>query len=154
MDGFPIFFSGGDTSVWVECKGGLTWEDVPGFPELQRYEDAVNETSDEVLLIPQSPRIIKKANGYSANILGFIYDGTLWSHAELGRWSGKVGFCHSGNSWKDRMSGEYINGRMGDGQSPEVKLDWRSATQIVRGKRVAFFKGFADSEIEEWGASS
>ena len=47
----PDFLLKGDTSVWVECKGGLTWDDVSNFPELQRYEDAVSGTSDEVLLI-------------------------------------------------------------------------------------------------------
>ncbi len=28
------------------------------------------------------------------------------------------------------------------------------ATLIVRGKRRSFFKGFVDSEVVEWGASS
>ena len=67
----PDFLLRGDTSVYVECKGGLKWEDVPRFPELTRYEDAVSGTSDEVLLIPDAPRRIQNDRGYPASILGY-----------------------------------------------------------------------------------
>lgn len=153
LDGWlPDLLLRGDTHVWVECKGGLEWSEVSTFPDLRRYEDAVSGTEQEVLLIPESPQIITKPNGYAVNVLGFLYDGDLWSYAELGRWSGKVGFCHSANSWKDRMSGEHVkNASFGDGPPPNIEVDWRSATQIVRGKPKSYFKGFVDSEVEEWG---
>lgn len=144
----------GDTRVLVECKGGLKWSEVSAFPDLHRYEDAARRMGWEVLLIPESPQVIKKPNGYNVNALGFLYDGDLWSYAELGRWSGKVGFCHSANSWRDRVSGEAVNLSSGDGQAPSIKVDWRSATLIVRGKRGSFFKAFVDSAVVEWGASS
>ena len=155
LDGWlPDFLLRGDTQVWVECKGGLNWSDVDKFGDLHRYEDAVRGTEQEVLLIPESPKAIKKPNGFTVNVLGFLYDGDLWSHAELGRWTGKAGFCHSGNSWKDRMSGESVkNSSSGDGPPPNIQVDWRSATQIVNGKRKSYFKGFSDSEVEEWGSS-
>ena len=146
----PDFVLWGDTTVYVECKGNLKWSDVPRFPELTRYEDAVSGKSLEVLLIPDTPRSIQNDRGYSDSILGFLYDGNMWSYAELGRWSGRVGFCHSANSWKDRMSGENVQKSMGDGQKPNIEVDWRSAEQIVRGKRVSFFKGSVNAEIEEW----
>ena len=150
----PDFLLRGDTSVYVECKGGLKWEDVPRFPELTRYEDAVSGTSDEVLLIPDAPRRIQNDRGYPASILGFLYDGNIWSYAELNRWSGRVGFCHSANSWRDRMSGENVQGAMGNGQKPEIEVDWRTALQTIRGKRVSHFKPSAVAEIEEWEPSS
>ncbi len=96
---------------------------------------------------------MKNIKGYPASILGFLYDGSIWSHAELGRWSGRVGFCHAANSWKDRMSGENV-GAMGDGQRPDIKIDWRSAKQTVKGKRVAYFKPAVDSDVEEWEPST
>ncbi len=150
----PDFLLQGDTSVFVECKGGLKWGDVQRFPELTKYEDAVSRMSAEVLLIPNTPQSIQNDRGYWDSVLGFLYDGNMWSYAELGRWSGRVGFCHSANSWKGRMSGENVQKSMGDGQKPNIEVDWRSAEQIVRGKRVSFFKGSVNAEIEEWGASS
>ena len=152
LDGWlPDFLLRGDTQVWVECKGGLNWSDVAKFPDLHRYEDAVRGTKHEVLLIPEFPRAIKKPNGYMVNVLGFLYDGELWSYAELGKWAGKPGFCHSGNSWKDRMSGESVkNSSSGDGPAPKIEVDWRSAAQIVKGKRKSYFKAFNDSEVDEW----
>ena len=146
----PDFLLKGDISVWVECKGGLKWEDAPNFPELQRYEDAVSGTSDEVLLIPESPKTVKKRNGYTINALGYLYDGELWSYAELGRWTSKVGFCHSARLWRDRMSGEDVGKSSGDEKAPDISLDWLYATKIVRGKRVSFFKEDVTSELQEW----
>ena len=94
IDGWvPDFVLKGDTRVYVECKGILKWDDVPRFPELTRYENAVSGTSDEVLLIPDAPRRVKHDGGYENSMLGFLYDGDLWSYAELGRWKGKIGFC-------------------------------------------------------------
>ena len=93
---------------------------------------------------------MKKQNGFPVNALGYLYDGELWSYAELGRWSKRVGFCHTANHWKDRMSGEDVSKSSGDGQPPDINLDWRYATQIVRGKRVSFFKESRDSEVKEW----
>ena len=101
----PDFILKGDTTVYVECKGALKWEDVPHFSEMVRYEDAIDGTSSEVLLIPESPRQVRNPRGFDTSVLGFLYDGEKWSYAELGRWSGNVGFCHSANSWRDRMSG-------------------------------------------------
>ena len=151
----PDFLLRGDTDVLVECKGGLEWDAVRDFvKELQRYEDAVREHPQyEVLLIPKSPRNLKNRNGYDVSALGYLYDGEMWSVAELGRWSGRVGFCHSGNSWKDRMSGHNEKLSSGDGQRPNAELDWRSATQIYKGKRVSYFKEFTDSGIQEWDTS-
>ena len=156
MDGWiPDFLLKGDILVWVECKGGLRWDDVPAFPDLVKYENAVSGTSDEVLLIPEAPRVMKNARGYPSSMLGFLYDGDVWSYAELGRWSGKAGFCHTGNNWKDRMSGEYVSRSMGDGRAPSIDVDWRSATYIARGeKRRPFFKESPDSEPKVWGPSS
>ncbi len=150
----PDFHLRGDTSVYVECKAGLKWDDVRRFPELTRYEDAVSGTSDEVLLIPDSPQSMQNDRGYQDSYLGFLFDGNMWSYAELGRWSGRVGFCHKANSWKDRMSGEYVQNSMGDGQKYDVGVDWRAATKDVSGKRVSFFKPSSDAEIEEWGPSA
>ena len=150
----PDFLLRGDTDVLVECKGGLEWDDVKdSVKELQRYEDAVNETKYEVLLIPKSPKKLKKRNGYDVSALGYLYDGEMWSLAELGRWSGRVGFCHSGNSWKDRISGNDVKLSSGDGQRPDAELDWHSATQVYKGKRMSYFKESTDSEIEEWDTS-
>ncbi len=146
----PDFLLKGHTQVWVECKGGLKWDDVSDFPEYHRYQDAVSGSSDEVLLIPESPKIMKNPKGYDVNILGLLYDGQLWSYAELGRWSGKVGFCHSAHSWRDRMSGEDVDKSSGDGRSPNIENDWRAATQNVKGKKVTFFQGFVNSPVEEW----
>ena len=119
----PDFLLKGETSVYVECKGSLKWDDVPQFPDLTRYEDAVSGTLHEVLLIPGAPQRIQNIKGYRASILGFLYDGSIWSHAELSRWSGRVGFCHAANSWKDRMSGANVQGSMGDGQRPDIEID-------------------------------
>ena len=114
---------GEKVSVLVECKGSLKWDDVPhSVMELKRLHDAVKGSSDEVLLIPDSPRREENPRRYPANLLGFLLYGNIWSNAELGRWSGRVGFCHSGNSWKDRISGEYIDGQLGDGQPPDVEV--------------------------------
>ena len=143
----------GDTTVYVECKGGLKWEDVPRFPELARYEDAIDRTSAEVLLIPKAPRRVQNPRGYDTSVLGFLYDGDKWSYAELGRWSGKVGFCHNANSWRDRMSGEDVDKSSGDGQSPDINTDWLAAENIARGKRVSFFQGFINSNVETWESS-
>ena len=150
----PDFLLRGDTDVLVECKGNLEWDALQSFAkELQRYEDSVKGTKYEVLLIPKSPRNLKNHKGYDVSALGYLYDGGVWSVAELGKWSGRVGFCHSANSWKDRISGENVNLSSGDGQRPNAELDWRSATQIYRGKRVSFFREFYDSEIEVWDSS-
>ena len=150
----PDFRLNGNTVVYVECKGGLGWDDVRTFKELQRYEDAVSGTNYEVLLIPKSPVKLKNRKGYVFSTLGYLYDKEVWSYAELGRWSGNVGFCHSAKSWRDRMSGEDLKKSSGDGRAPNVEMDWLSATQIARGKRVTFFQGFINSEIEEWDAST
>ncbi len=146
----PDFALKGDTPVYVECKGGLRWEDVPCFQELVRYEDAVVGTSGEVLLIPESPRQVQNPRGYDVSVLGFLYDGEKWSYAEVGRWSGRVGFCHSANSWKDRMSGEDVGKSSGDGRYPDIHSDWQLAQHIARGKRVSLFQGFSNSETETW----
>ena len=146
----PDFLLKGDTLVYVECKSILKWEDVPSFPELWRYEDAVRDSSAEALLIPDIPRRRQNDRGYWDNVLGFLYDGNMWSYAELGRWSGRVGFSHSANSWKDRMSGVDVQKSMGDGKKPDIEVDWRSAEHVVRGKRVSFFKESVTAEIEEW----
>ena len=140
----------GHTTVYVECKGGLRWEDVHSFPELARYEDAVAGSSSEALLIPDYPRKVQNPRGYDTNILGFLFDGEKWSYAELGRWSGKVGFCHSANTWRDRMSGEDCDKSSGDGRPPDIGMDWLSAQNIARGKRVSFFQGFISSDVETW----
>ena len=140
--------------MWVECKGGLKWDDIRTFPEFHRYEDAVSGSSDEVLLIPEKPMVIKNPKGFDTSVLGFLYNGELWSYARLGRWSGKVGFSHNSKSWRDRISGEDVKKSWGDGREPNVDIDWLSATQIARGKRAVFFQGFIDSEIEEWNPSA
>ncbi len=149
----PDFPLRGDTDVLVECKGGLEWDDVKSFQELQRYEDAVSGTDYEVLIIPKSPRNLKNRKGYVLIALGYLFDRELWSYAELGRWSGSVGFCHSANDWKDRMSGKNVNLSSGNGRRPNVELDWSIATQEVRGPRKSYFKESTDSEIEYWDAS-
>ena len=150
----PDFLLRGDTDVLVECKGNLEWDGLKDFVrELQRYEDAVKQTQYEVLLIPKSPKMLKNSNQYDVAALGYLYDGELWSVAELGKWSGRVGFCHSANSWKDRISGHNVNLSSGDGPRPNAEMDWHSATQIYKGKRVSYFKEFYDSEPKEWTTS-
>ncbi len=149
----PDFRLEGETVVLVECKGALEWDSVKRFQELPRYEDAVTGTNYQVLLIPKSPKQLKNSKGYDVNALGFLYDGQMWSHAELGRWSGQVGFCHSANSWKDRMSGEDADRSWGDGKRPDIELDWHSAIQAFKGRRVSYFKESVDSEIEYWDMS-
>ena len=52
------------------------------------------------------------------------------------------------------MSGENVQGLMGDGQRPDIEIDWRSAKQTVKGKRVAYFKPAVDSDVEEWEPST
>ena len=52
------------------------------------------------------------------------------------------------------MSGENVQGAMGNGQKPEIEVDWRTALQTIRGKRVSHFKPSAVAEIEEWEPSS
>ena len=138
--------------VYVECKGGLKWDNVPHFPELTRYQDAVIGTSCEVLLIPEAPKRMENDKGYPASILGLLYDGSIWSYAELSRWSGLVGFCHAANSWKDRMSGESVQGMMGDGQRPAIEDDWRSSELRAQGKRAAIFRASTNSPTLEWTA--
>ena len=149
----PDFRLEGEIVVLVECKGALEWDDVKRFQELPRYENAVRGTNYQVLLIPKSPKQLKNPKGYDVNALGFLYDGQMWSYAELGRWSGQVGFCHSANSWKDRMSGEDVKLSSGDGKPPNIALDWNSATQVFSGKKVSYFKASNDSEIEHWDMS-
>ncbi len=150
----PDFTLKGKTVVLVECKSGLEWDDVNRFKELQRYEDAVRGTNCEVLLIPGCPKKVTGVKGYEITALGYLYDGEVWSYAELGTWSGQVGFCHRGNSWKDRMSGKDADRSWGDGKRPNIELDWHSAIQAFRGKRVSYFKESVDSEIEHWDTSS
>ena len=137
----------------VECKGVLNWDAIKTFPELQRYEDAVNGTSYEVLIIPKSPKNLKNSQGYDISVLGFLFDREVWSYAELGRWSGNAGFCHRANDWRDRMSGESANLSSGNGRRPNVELDWAIATQEVRGPRKSYFKESSFSEIEYWDTS-
>lgn len=149
----PDFRLMGDTHVYVECKGGLEWDDVRTFQELQKYEDAVNGTDCDVLLIPISPKNLRKPNGYELRALGYLYDREVWSYAELGRWSGEVGFCHSANSWRDRMSGNSVGTSTGDGQPPDIELDWHFATQVYKGRRVSYFRGSKDSDTEYWDTS-
>ena len=149
----PDFRLNGNTVVYVECKGGLGWDDVRTFKELQRYEDAVSGTNYEVLLIPKSPVKLKNRKGYVFSTLGYLYDKEVWSYAELGRWSGSVGFCHSANAWRDRMSGQSTNLSSGDGHRVDVELDWRHATDVFKGKRVSYFKASTDSQVEEWDTS-
>ena len=149
----PDFVLKGDTTVYVECKGGLKWDDVPRFSELAKYEDAIGGSSAEVLLIPEAPRRIQNPRGYDTSVLGFLYDGALWSYAEVGRWSGRVGFCHNANSWRDRISGGDVSRSMGDGSPPDISVDWRIAESIAKGKRVSFFKGFMNSDVETWEPS-
>ena len=145
----PDFRLRGDTEVLVECKGGLEWDDVRSFHELQRYEDAVIGTECDVLLIPKSPKKLSD-NGFAVHALGYLYDREVWSLAELGRWSGDVGFCHRANAWRDRISGHNTGTTTGDGQPPDVVLDWRFANEIFRGKRVSFFKESKNSKVEVW----
>ena len=149
----PDFELKGDTTVYVECKGGLKWEEVNSFSELHKYEAAVGGSSSEVLLIPDSPRKVQKPNGYGTSVLGFLFDGQIWSYAEVGKWSGKVGFCHSAGSWRDRVSGEDSDTSFGDGRPPDIELDWLSAKKIARGKRVSFFQEFNTSDVETWESS-
>ena len=149
----PDFRLIGATEVLVECKGGLEWDDVRDFQELQRYEDAVSRTTYEVLLIPKAPRNLKNQKGYDISVLGYLYDRDVWPYAELGRWSGKVGFCHSAGAWTDRMSGLNVSLSSGDGYRPDIELDWRAATQVYRGKRMSYFKEPKDSQIEIWDTS-
>ena len=149
----PDFLLRGDTDVLVECKGSLEWDQVKRFRELQRYEDAVSGTSYEVLIIPKSPKILKNSQGYDISVLGYLFDREVWSYAELGRWSGRVGFCHRANDWRDRMSGERVNLSSGDGRRPDVELDWAIGTQEVRGPRKSYFKESSFSEIEYWDTS-
>ena len=148
----PDFRLKGQVSVYVECKGALKWDDIRHFPHFKKYEEAVKGSPHEVLLIPESPKRVKNENGFIANVLGLLFDGDIWSYAEVGRWSSRVGFCHCANSWKDRMSGENVNRSSGDGQQPNVEVDWLSAAHSVRGKKVTYFKAFKDSKIEEWGS--
>ena len=146
----PDFQLKGDSTVYVECKGGLRWEDVPSFPELARYEDAADRTRSEVLLIPDFPRKVQNPAGYDTPILGYLFDGQTWSYAALGRWSGEVGFCHSAKSWRDRMSGNDCSMSSGDGAPPDISLDWISAQSIVKGKRVSHFQAFNKSNVDTW----
>ena len=146
---FPDFLLKGDTTVFVECKGNVQWDDIQSLP-LQKYEDAMSGPSEEVLIILQAPQREKNTRGFVNSFLGYLYDGDTWSYAALGRWSGSIGFCHNANSWKDRMSGQNIQGSIGDGQRPDVDRDWRAAKHAVNGKRVSFFKRDIDSDIEEW----
>ena len=118
----PDFVLKGATSIYVECKAGLKWDEVR-IRDLTKYEDAVSGSSDEVLLIPDAPRIIEIDKGYRDSVLGILFDGTLWGYAELGRWSGRVGFCHKANSWQDRISGQNVQNSIGDGQKPNVDVD-------------------------------
>ena len=149
----PDFVLQGHTTVYVEYKGSLKWDDVRRFSELVKYEDAIYGSRAEALLIPKVPRRVKNPRGYETSVLGFLYDGDKWSYAELGRWSGKVGFCHSAHNWRDRMSGEDAKKSSGDGQSPNIDVDWRSAESIVKGKKVSFFQGFNNSDVEMWESS-
>ena len=149
----PDFLLEGKAVVLVECKGSLEWNEVNKFQDLPRYEDAVSGTNYEVLLIPRSPKKVKNRKGYEISALGFLYDGEVWSYAEIGTWSGQVGFCHRANSWKDRMSGEEADRSWGDGKRPNIEQDWDFATRVCRGKRVSYFKESTDSEIEYWDTS-
>ena len=149
----PDFTLKGATTVYVECKGSLNWEDVSRFPELIRYEDGVDGNTGEVLLIPESPRQVQNPRGYDVSVLGFLYGREKWSYAEIGRWSGRIGFCHSANSWRDRISGEDVGKSSGDGRFPDVSADWQLAQHIARGKRVSLFQGFNNSETVTWESS-
>ena len=149
----PDFILKGKTEVLVECKGRLEWDKVNEFQELPRYQDAVSSTDCEVLLIPESPQKVTKRNGYEISAIGYLLYGGVWSYAELGRWSGKVGFSHTARSWKDRISGEDVKHSSGDGKPPDIELDWYSATQVYRGKRVSYFQESSVSEIEYWDTS-
>ncbi len=156
---YPDFILKGKTVVLVECKGALEFDKVKEFQELPRYEDAVSGTDHEVLLIPKSPKSVTKSNGYDISALGYLYDRERWSYAELGRWSDKVGFCHTAGSWEDRMSGEDVNLSSGNGKRPNVEQDWNFANQVFRGdqesggKRVSYFQESSDSKIEYWDMS-
>ena len=118
---FPDFTLRGNVLLNVKavCNGAK-------FRFSLKYEDAVSGTSAEVLLIPSAPRRVKNTRDFDTSILGFLFDGNIWSYAELGRWSGKVGFCHSGNSWNDRISGQNVKSSSGDGQLL-ILNHWRAA---------------------------
>ena len=42
------------------------------------------------------------------------------------------------------MSGENVQGSMGDGQSPDIEADWLAAKQRAQGKRVSIFRASTD----------
>ena len=48
------------------------------------------------------------------------------------------------------MSGEKLETSFGDGVPPDIELDWLSAQHLARGKRVSFFQGFTNSDVEMW----
>ncbi len=146
---FPDIVLKGDTTVQVECKGNVEWDDVKTL-DLTKYTEAVRDSHYEVLLIPKEPRREKNSRGFVNSFLGYLYDGDVWSYAALSTWSGRVGFCHNANSWKDRMSGQNIQGSLGDGQSPDINRDWSAAKYALDGKAVSFFKRDVDSDTEVW----
>ena len=150
----PDFLIKGTVDVYVECKGGLKWEDISSFRELTKYQAAVSGSEAQVLLIPSAPKRVQNPNNFPTSVVGILFDGELWSHAELGRWSGKIGFCHSANSWKDRITGEDVNTSFGHGPVPDIEMHWRFAESKVSRRRVSFFKGFSNSELQIWETSS
>lgn len=67
----------------------------------------------------------------------WIYDGMWFADVAYGRWSagnGKIGFCHSENSYTDRITGCYDGGHYGSIflHRYEIQEIWANACNVVQ----------------------
>ena len=142
----PIDFSGwipdfalyGEQDVvYVEVKP------VTVFPGEVAAKIESSRCTDEVLIVGQRPFPAKSWGctscvGWLAEVwppedAGVSERKFLWGEAAFGKWrdgKGKIGFCHTEQLFRDRISGGYDGGCFGaldDGTGDEVRALWSQA---------------------------
>jgi hypothetical protein len=145
---------GFNEDVIVEVKSVSRLEDPIAVEAIAKAEKAMKEDSrrsDLLLLGHQWPDvknwIDEVAFGWLGQYMGDVgFEGWSWAEAALGRWEGRdrdtkcnhsgYGFCHSEQSFHDRITGRYDGGRFGSSgvDQKELARFWQEAGNRVQWK--------------------
>ena len=140
----PDFAIWGKTLVYVEVKP------VVEFPQEVANQIASSGCDDEVLIVGIRGPVPNDYFCEQNPTFGWLCewcDGPVWDPAVLGRWMqceklqlhspDKIGFCHTVQSFRDRITGRYDGGVYGYGNMPysEAEMLWREAGNRVQWKR-------------------
>jgi len=133
----PDFAIHGERIIYVEVKP------VSDFPmEVANKIDA-SGCHDEVLIVGMLGPM--RRDDLNCPIVGWLREGVgleevpedfWWEPAPMSRYKGedRIGFCHSGGSYKDRITGQYDGGSFGSFPvtQEEVTMLWREASNRTR----------------------